>query len=125
ARLAIVYALTDVSRGRDGLSAFIVEKETAGVAVGPRQEKLGLHAAETVALTFAECRVPKANLLGGLNRGFDVARAVVESGRIEIAAQAVGIAQACLDKSVAHVKERGQFGRPIAELEAIQWMPAD
>ena len=125
AHLAIVYALTDPARGREGLSAFIVDKDTAGIAVGERQEKLGLHAAETVSLTFSDCRVPKANLLGGLNRGFEIARAVVESGRIDIAAQAVGIAQACLDKSVAHAKERRQFGRPIAEFEAIQWMLAD
>jgi alkylation response protein AidB-like acyl-CoA dehydrogenase len=125
ARVAIVYALTDASRGRDGLSAFVVDKDTAGIAVGARQEKLGLHAAETVALTFTDCRVPKANLLGGVNRGFEIARAVVESGRIDIAAQAVGIAQACLEKSVAHAKERRQFGRPIAEFEAIQWMLAD
>jgi butyryl-CoA dehydrogenase len=125
AQLAIVYALTDPSRGREGLSAFIVPKDTAGLSVGARQEKLGLHAAETVSLTFADCRVPKANLLGELHRGFDVARAVVETGRIDIAAQAVGIAQACLDASVAHAKERRQFGRPIAEFEAIQWMLAD
>jgi alkylation response protein AidB-like acyl-CoA dehydrogenase len=125
ARFAIVYALTDAARGRDGLSAFIVDKSTPGVATGARQEKLGLHAAETVPLTFTDCRVPKANLLGGLNRGFEIARAVVESGRIDIAAQAVGIAQACLDKSVAHAKQRRQFGRPIADFEAIQWMLAD
>ena len=125
ARIAIVYALTDASRGRDGLSAFIVDKDTPGFAVGRRQEKLGLHAAETMALSFADCRVPNANLLGGLNRGFEIARAVVEGGRIDIAAQSVGIAQACLDKSVAHAKERRQFGRPIAEFEAIQWMLAD
>jgi alkylation response protein AidB-like acyl-CoA dehydrogenase len=125
AQVAIVYALTDPSRGRDGLSAFVVDKETPGLSVGDRQEKLGLHAAETVALSFAGCRVPRANLLGGLNRGFEIARAVVESGRIDIAAQAVGIAQACLDKSVSQAKERRQFGRPIAEFEAIQWMLAD
>jgi alkylation response protein AidB-like acyl-CoA dehydrogenase len=125
ARVAIVYALTDPSRGRDGLSAFIVERDTTGYGVGPRQETLGLSGAETVALSFTDCRVPKANLLGGLNRGFEIARAVVEGARIDIAAQAVGIAQACLDKSVAHAKERRQFGRPIAEFEAIQWMLAD
>ena len=125
ASVAIVYALTDPPRGRDGLSAFIVEKNLAGFAVGPRQDKLGLHAAETVALTFADCRVPKANLLGGMNRGFEVARAVVEGARIDIAAQAVGIGQACLDKSVGHARQRKQFGRPIAEFEAIQWMLAD
>jgi alkylation response protein AidB-like acyl-CoA dehydrogenase len=76
-------------------------------------------------LTLQDCRVPKSDLLGGLNRGFEIACAVVESGRIDVAAQAVGIAQACLDRSIEHAKERRQFGRPIAEFEAIQWMLAD
>jgi alkylation response protein AidB-like acyl-CoA dehydrogenase len=125
ARLAIVYASTDRSLGRDGLSAFIVERDTPGFSVGDVQEKLGLRAAETVEIFLRDCRVPKANLLGGLNRGFAIARAIVEGARIDIAAQAVGIAQACLDRSVAHAKERRQFGRPIAEFEAIQWMVAD
>ena len=125
AAIAIVYASTDPARGRDGLSAFIVEKDTHGFTVGKADDKLGLRAAETVELTFHDCRIPKANLLGGVNRGFEIARAVVEGGRIDIAAQAVGIAQACLDHSVAHAKERRQFGRPIAEFEAIQWMLAD
>jgi butyryl-CoA dehydrogenase len=125
ARIAIVYALTDASRGRDGLSAFIVDREASPFAAGACHEKLGLHAAETVPLSFHECRVPKANLLGGLNRGFEIARTVVETSRVDIAAQAVGIAQACLDKSIAHAKVRKQFGRPIAEFEAIQWMIAD
>jgi butyryl-CoA dehydrogenase len=125
ARIAIVYALTDPERGRDGLSTFIVDKDTAGFSVGKLDDKLGLLAAQTVELTFRDCRIPKSNLLGGPNRGFEIARAVVEGGRIDIAAQAVGIAQACLDESVAHAKARRQFGRPIAEFEAIQWMLAD
>jgi alkylation response protein AidB-like acyl-CoA dehydrogenase len=125
ARLALVYASTDPSRGRDGLSVFIVEKDTPGFSAGKVQEKLGLRAAETVELFLSDCRVPKANLLGGINQGFAIARAIVESGRIDIAAQAVGIAQACLEQSVAHAKARRQFGRPIAEFEAIQWMLAD
>ena len=125
ARLAIVYASTDSSRGRDGLSAFIVETDTRGLSAGLPVDKLGLRAAEVVDLTFQDCRVPKANLLGGLNRGFDIARHIVESGRIDIAAQAVGIAHACLDAGSSHAKQRQQFGRPIAEFEAIQWMLAD
>jgi butyryl-CoA dehydrogenase len=125
ARVAIVYALTDPARGRDGLSAFIVDTDSSGLSVGKVDDKLGLRAAQTVELTFHDCRVPKSNLLGGLNRGFEIARAVVEGGRIDIAAQAVGIGQACLDQSVAHAKARRQFGRPIAEFEAIQWMLAD
>ena len=125
ARVAIVYALTDVSKGREGLSAFIVDMNTPGLTIGAAAEKLGLRAAEIVELSFRDCRVPKANLLGTVNQGFAIARHVVESGRIDIAAQAVGIAEACLDASVDHAKERRQFGRPIAEFEAIQWMLAD
>jgi butyryl-CoA dehydrogenase len=125
ARVAIVYAVTDSSQGRDGLSAFIVETNTPGFAVGETNEMLGLRASETVNVSLRDCRVPKANLLGGLNRGFDIARAIVEGGRIDIAAQAVGIGEACLEQSIAKAKERRQFGRPIAEFEAIQWMIAD
>jgi butyryl-CoA dehydrogenase len=125
ARLVIVYALTDPALGRNGLSAFIVEKDTPGLSVDKLEDKLGLRAVETAELVFRECRVPGRNLLGGLNRGFEIARTVVEAGRIDIAVQAVGIAQACLGQSVAHAKERRQFGRPIAEFEAIQWMLAD
>jgi alkylation response protein AidB-like acyl-CoA dehydrogenase len=127
ARVAIVYALTDPARGRDGLSAFIVERraDERACLVGKVEDKLGLRAAETVELILQDCRVPKANLLGGLNQGFAIARAVVESGRIDIAAQSVGIARACLEQSVAHAKERRQFGKPIAEFEAIQFMLAD
>jgi alkylation response protein AidB-like acyl-CoA dehydrogenase len=125
ARVAIVYALTDVSKGREGLSAFIVETSTPGLTIGGAAEKLGLRAAEMVEFSFRDCRVPKENLLGGVNQGFAIARHIVESGRIDIAAQAVGIAEACLDASVAHAKARRQFGRAIAEFEAIQWMLAD
>jgi alkylation response protein AidB-like acyl-CoA dehydrogenase len=125
ARVIIVYASTDAAQGREGLSAFIVDKDTPGLSVGKVNEMLGLRASEPVELSFHDCRVPKANLLGALNQGFAIARAVVESGRIDIAAQAVGIAQACLEQSIAQAKKREQFGRPIAEFEAIQWMIAD
>jgi butyryl-CoA dehydrogenase len=124
-RVAIVYALTDGSRGRDGLSAFIVDTDTPGFSVGARNEMLGLRASGTVDLMLSDCRVPKANLLGRLNQGFAIAREIVEGGRIDIAAQAVGIGEACLAQSIAKAKDRKQFGRPIAEFEAIQWMVAD
>jgi alkylation response protein AidB-like acyl-CoA dehydrogenase len=125
ARIAIVYALTDPAKGRDGLSAFIVETDTPGFAVGETNEMLGLRASEAVDVRLRECRVPRANLLGGLNQGFAIARAIVEGGRIDIAAQAVGIGEACLAHSLSKAKDRRQFGRPIAEFEAIQWMVAD
>ena len=125
ARIAVVYALTDPSRLRDGLSAFIVETSTPGFTVGETNEMLGLRASETVDVLLRDCRVPKANLLGLPNQGFAIARDVVEGGRIDIAAQAVGIGEACLEQSIAKAKDRQQFGRPIAEFEAIQWMIAD
>jgi butyryl-CoA dehydrogenase len=125
ARLAIVYALTDPSRGRDGLSAFIVETQTPGFTVGETNEMLGLRASEAVDVLLHDCRVPKENLLGSLHQGFEIAREIVEGGRIDIAAQAVGIGEACLAQSIAKAKDRKQFGRPISEFEAIQWMVAD
>src|SRR5688572_7297722 len=91
ARIAIVYALSDPSRGRDGLSAFIVETDTPGFTVGETNEMLGLRASEAVDVILHDCRVPKRNLLGAPNQGFEIARAIVEGGRIDIAAQAVGI----------------------------------
>ena len=125
ARVAIVYAVTDASQGRDGLSAFIVDTDTPGFTVGDTNEMLGLRASEAVDVLLHDCRVPKANLLGRLNQGFAIAREIVEGGRIDIAAQAVGIGEACLAQSIAKAKDRKQFGRPIAEFEAIQWMVAD
>ena len=125
ARIAIVYALTDPSKGRDGLSAFIVETDTPGFAVGETNDMLGLRASEAVDVLLRDCRVPKRNMLGELNQGFAIAREIVEGGRIDIAAQAVGIGEACLEQSIAKAKDRKQFGRPIADFEAIQWMVAD
>jgi alkylation response protein AidB-like acyl-CoA dehydrogenase len=125
ARVALVYALTDPSKGRDGLSVFIIETGTPGFSIGETNEMLGLRASEAVDVFLTDCRVPKENLLGGLNQGFAIAREIVESGRIDIAAQAVGIGEACLEQSLAKARQRQQFGRPIAEFEAIQWMVAD
>ena len=125
ARIAIVYALTDSSRGRDGLSAFIVDTDTPGFDVGETNEMLGLRASGAVDVLLRECRVPKTNLLGELNQGFAIAAQTVEGGRIDIAAQAVGIGEACLAQGIAKAKNRKQFGRPIADFEAIQWMLAD
>jgi alkylation response protein AidB-like acyl-CoA dehydrogenase len=107
------------------LSAFIVETDTPGFAIGDANEMMGLRATGTVDVLLSECRIPKENLLGAINEGFAIARAIVEGGRIDIAAQAVGIGEACLAQSIAKAKDRRQFGRVIAEFEAIQWMVAD
>jgi butyryl-CoA dehydrogenase len=125
ADLAIVYAVTDPARDKKGISAFIVEKNSAGFVVGKLEDKLGLRSSDTASLLFEDCRVPHENLLGVEGEGFKIALATLDGGRIGIAAQALGIAQGCLEESVAYAQQRRQFGRAIAEFEAIQWMLAD
>jgi alkylation response protein AidB-like acyl-CoA dehydrogenase len=118
-------ARTGPEKGNKGLSAIIVEKDTPGFSIGSREDKMGLRASNTVELIFEDCRVPKANLLGRLGIGFKIAMTALDSGRIGIASQALGIARACLDEAVKYAKERRQFGRAISSFEAIQWMIAD
>ena len=125
ADLAIVYAVTDPARDKKGISAFIVEKNSPGFVVGKLEDKLGLHSSDTASLLFEDCRVPHENLLGVEGEGFKIALATLDGGRIGIAAQALGIAQGCLEESVAYAQQRRQFGRALAEFEAIQWMLAD
>jgi butyryl-CoA dehydrogenase len=121
----IVFAKTDPEQGTRGMSAFIVEKDTPGFSVGEAEHKLGIRGSSTPPLYFADCRVPKDALLGEEGSGFKIAMQTLDGGRIGVSAQALGIAQAALDASVAYAKERVQFGKPIANLQAIQWMLAD
>jgi butyryl-CoA dehydrogenase len=125
AEVYIVFAKTDPERGTRGISAFIVEKDTPGFSVGEAEHKLGIRGSSTPPIYFSDCRVPREALLGAEGDGFKIAMATLDGGRIGIAAQALGIAQAALDASVAYAKERVQFGKPIATLQAIQWMIAD
>ncbi len=125
ADIAILYAVTDPSLGKKGISAFIVETSRPGFVVEKVEKKLGLRGSDTAELVFQDCRVPKENLLGDKNQGFRIALATLDGGRIGIAAQSVGIAQACLDHSIAYAKERKQFGKSISYFQAIQWMIAD
>src|SRR5919106_6372032 len=125
ADVAIVYAVTDPARGKKGISAFIVEKNSPGFIVGRLEDKRGLRSSDTASLSFEDCRVPHEILLGTEGEGFRIALATLDGGRIGIAAQALGIAQGCLEESVAYAQQRRQFGRAIAEFEAIQWMLAD
>ena len=125
ADLAIVYAVTDPAQGKRGISAFLVERNTPGFVVGKIEDKLGLRSSETAALSFEDCRVPRENLLGQEGEGFRIALETLDGGRIGIAAQALGIAHGCLEESLAYSKERSQFGHPIADFQAIQWMLAD
>lgn len=121
----ITFAVTDRSKGTKGISAFIVEKDTPGFTVGRRERKLGLHGSSTTALLFDHAEVPAANLLGEEGEGFKIALEHLDAGRIGIAAQALGIAEAALEKSVAYAKQRRQFGKPIAEHQAVAFKLAD
>jgi len=114
----------DAHRG-GGISAFIVERERPGLNIGRVENKLGVRASDTAQLRLEEIRVPKDNLLGELNRGYRDALGVLDGGRIGIGAMAVGIARAALEESLRYAKERRQFGKAIAEFEAIQWKLAD
>jgi alkylation response protein AidB-like acyl-CoA dehydrogenase len=126
AGLFVVFAVTDPDAPASRrVTAFLVERDTAGLSVGPRRNKLGVQAASTCDLTFAGARVPAANVLGEPGRGLAVALGSLERGRVGIAAQALGIAQACLDASLARVTARRQFGRPLADFQAVQFALAD
>jgi butyryl-CoA dehydrogenase len=125
AGIIIVFAVTDKNAGTKGLSAFIVESSFKGYKVGSIFEKLGINASQTSELLFENMEIPKENLLGKEGDGFKIALSTLDGGRIGIAAQAVGIAQAALDESIMYSKQREQFGKPIAKFQAIQWMIAD
>lgn len=125
ANLAIVYAVTGPSQGKQGISAFLVERGTPGFVVGKIEDKLGLRSSETAALSFEDCRVSQENLLGREGEGFKIALETLDGGRIGIATQAVGVAQACMEESLSYATQRHQFGHPIADFQAIQWMLAD
>jgi alkylation response protein AidB-like acyl-CoA dehydrogenase len=121
----ILFASTDPSQGDKGITAFLVEPSMPGFRVGKREEKMGLRASDTVELVLEDCQVPIENRIGLEGEGFKIAMAALVNGRAGIAAQAVGIAQACLEASIRYAKERRQFGQPIGNFQAIQWKLAD
>jgi butyryl-CoA dehydrogenase len=125
AQVCIVWATTNRELKHRGISCFIVETSTPGFVVGAEEKKLGIRGSNTVELHFENCRVPKANLLGELGEGFKIAMMTLDGGRIGIAAQALGIGQACLDAAVKYAHERHAFGKPLAEIEGIQMKIAD
>ncbi|TPW20379.1 MAG: acyl-CoA dehydrogenase [Elusimicrobia bacterium] len=125
AGLTVVFVSTNPALASRGITCLLVEKGTPGLAVGKKERKMGLRASETRPLSFAKCRVPRENLLGSVGGGFRIAMALLDAGRIGIAAQAVGIAQAALEEAAAYAKERTAFGKPIAEFQLIQAKLAD
>jgi alkylation response protein AidB-like acyl-CoA dehydrogenase len=123
--LTVVTAYTDRGQKHRGISAFVVEKGTPGFHVGKEEEKMGLKASDTVELIFEDCRVPAENLLGKEGDGFIIAMTSLDGGRIGIASQSVGLAQACLEAAIRYAKERVQFGRPISHFQGLRWIIAD
>ncbi len=125
AEIYVVFAMTDKEKKAKGINAFIVEKGTPGFTFGKKEKKLGIRSSDTSELIFDDCRVPKENMLGGEGDGFKVAMSTLDGGRNGIAAQAVGIAQGALEQAADYAKNRHQFGRPIAEFQAVSFMLAD
>ncbi|PLR85504.1 acyl-CoA dehydrogenase [Bacillus sp. V33-4] len=121
----IVFARTNEEAGSKGITAFIVEKDTPGFIVGKDEQKMGLHGSRTVQLVFEDMRIPAGNVLGKPGEGFKIAMANLNAGRIGIAAQALGIAEAALEAAVSYARERQQFGKPIAAQQGVAFKIAD
>ncbi|MEY4375161.1 MAG: hypothetical protein RL760_1328 [Candidatus Eisenbacteria bacterium] len=125
ADVLITYAATDKALGPKGISAFIVPADAPGVRKGKKEHKLGIHASDTREIFYENCRIPKDLLLGEVNKGYGIALATLGGGRIGIAAQALGIAQAAVEAATKYANERTQFDKPIGEFDAIRAMLAD
>ncbi len=125
ADIVILFAMTDKTQRHRGITAFIVEKGTPGFSIGKEERKMGIRGSNTCELIFENVSVPAANRLGEEGQGFKIAMTMLDGGRIGVAAQAVGIAQAAYEAALKYSKERVQFGQPICQFQAIQWMLAD
>jgi alkylation response protein AidB-like acyl-CoA dehydrogenase len=125
AHVAIIMAMTDPSKGRKGISSFIVEKDTPGYSVSKTERKMGMRGSPTASLTFDNCRIPKENIIGGVGEGYKQALTTLEGGRISIGALALGIAQAAFDAALSYAKQREAFGQPIGKFQFIQGYLAD
>ena len=121
----IIFVNTQPEKGEKGITALVVEKGTRGFAIGKEEKKLGIHATACTELVFTDCEVPAGNRIGNEGEGYKIALATLDSGRIGIASQAIGIAQGAFDASVEYARQRQAFGHPIAEFQAIQFMLAD
>ena len=125
AGLFVVLARTTDEGGPHGISAFVIPRDTAGLSIGPTEDKMGMRASDTAPLTLEDVRVPSGALVGKLNEGFAVVRRVLNRGRITIGALSVGLARAALEESLSYAQQREQFGKRLSELQAIQFMLAD
>ena len=125
ADIAVVMAVTDRSKGKKGISAFVVERGLIGFRAGKKENKLGVRSSDTSELVFEDCRVPAENLLGQEGMGFVDTLRILDRGRIGIAAWSLGIAQACLEASLKYARDRRQFGHAIADFQAVQFKIAE
>jgi butyryl-CoA dehydrogenase len=123
--IALVWAQTDRELKHKGITCFIVERGTPGFTVGAEEKKLGIRGSNTTELHFEDCRVSKTNQLGALGEGFKIAMQTLDGGRIGIAAQSLGIGQACIDASIKYSHERQVFGKPLSEIQTVQFKIAD
>ena len=121
----VVFAQTDPEKGSKGVSAFVLTKDTPGYEVGKLENKMGIRSATCTELVFSDCRLPADSLLGVENEGLKVALSTLDHGRVGIASQAIGIAEAALDEAVGYAKQRTQFGQAISQFQGIQFMLAD
>ncbi len=120
----VVFATVDPSAGYKGITAFIIERDFAGFSVGKKEDKLGIRASSTVELVLDNCQVPEANILGPVGQGYKIAIETLNGGRVGIGAQMIGVAQGALNAAIGYVKERHQFGKPLADMQAIQFQIA-
>lgn len=125
ADVLVLTAMTDKSKGAQGISSFVVEKGTPGFNYGKNEKKMGLRGSVTSQLFFDNCRIPKENILGQTEQGFKQFMQILDGGRISIGAMALGLAQAAYDVALPYSKERQQFGQPISNFQAIQFMLSD
>jgi len=121
----VVFAKTHPEEGRKGISCFVVDGDSEGIALGKHEEKCGIRASDTREISFSDVRVPKENILGNLKEGFKMAVTNLNSGRVGVAFQAIGIAQSAFNEALKYSKERQQFGQPISNFQAIQFKLAD
>jgi len=125
ASIAVVFAMEDKSKGTRGISAYIVESNTPGYSVGKLEHKMGIHGSSTAELVFENCKIPASNQLGESGRGLRYAMESIDASRVTVAAQALGISQAAFEDALAYSQTRVQFGKPLCQHQAIQWMLAD
>ncbi len=125
AEIIVVFATVDKEQRHRGVTAFIVDRDNPGLSVGKRENKLGFHGLTSAELVFEDCFVPEENRLGGEGHGFKIALDTLDVSRVTVGAEAVGIARAAFEASLQYARERQQFGQPIANFQAIQWMLAD